>query len=166
VPSYEFETRPVRSPHRPIAVAFGAGALILLAAVAGSLVAPARAPAPARDTDAPAAAATAIPAVAINCGGLRETDCLAAVEAARRAIDDPGGDVEQARAWPTLICGDDLDCPRPLLQASDPVGSVELTLGDRAVVWVNIFRIPEPNRLNENREVIAGRVIRWFGAPA
>jgi hypothetical protein len=55
---------------------------------------------------------------------------------------------------------------RPLLAANDPVGSVALTLSDRGVVWVNVFRVARPNRLNETREVLERRVVRWFPAPA
>jgi hypothetical protein len=163
VPSYEVETAPIRSGHRAVAVAVVAALLIVAAAVAGAVVPRPAAPAAAAARDperSPGVAAIARSAV--MCDGLPDAECLAAVSAARRALDDVDVTPDNARAWPTLLCRDDLDCPRPLLAASQPVGSVVLTFAHIGVVWVNVFRIPEPNRLNENREVVAGRVVRWF----
>jgi hypothetical protein len=146
------------------------------AAVAGTLLprpavhrAAADSAASARERDAPSGVATPISRAplslaAITCEGLPNAECLTAVDAAERAIGDVGVAVEAAQAWPTLLCRDDLDCPLPLLRVSEPVGSVVLTFADIGAVWVNVFRIPEPNRLNENREVLAGRVVRWLPA--
>jgi hypothetical protein len=191
VPSYEVQTAPIRSHRRAVAIAVVAGLVIVAAAVAGTLVrgpaprdaaardaaardaaardAAAHSAAPVRDPERPSGVSTAIsPAPispdAITCEGLPNAECLTAVEAAERAIGDVGVAVQTAQAWPTLLCRDDLDCPRPLLRASEPVGSVVLTFADIGAVWVNVFRIPEPNRLNENREVLAGRVVRWLPA--
>jgi hypothetical protein len=176
VPSYEVQTAPIRSHRRAVAIAVIAGILIVVAAAAGTLV---RGPgahgvavhsaAPGREREQPSDVATAIsPAsispAAITCEGLPNPECLTAVAAAERAIGDVGVAVEAAQAWPTLLCRDDLDCPLPLLRASEPVGSVVLTFAGIGAVWVNVFRIPEPNRLNENREVLAGRVVRWLAA--
>jgi hypothetical protein len=166
VPSYEFETAPIRSGHRAVAIAVAAAFLIVAAAVVGAFV-PGRAAPTALVSAAirnpePSPAVVAIPRAAITCDGLRDAECLAAISAARRAIGDVHVAPETARAWPTLLCRDDLDCPRPLLEASEPVGSVVLAFAHIGVAWVNVFRLPEPNRLNENREVLAGRVVRWF----
>ena len=46
------------------------------------------------------------------------------------------------------------------------MGSVALTMSDHGVVWVNVFRVGQPNRLNETRQVLEARVVRWFPAPA
>ena len=97
---------------------------------------------------------------------MRAYDCSEAVDAARLAIADQQAAIDTARAWPTLICGDNFDCPPPLLAASDPLGSVALTLLDRDVVWINVFRVFAPNRLDDNREVLKTRVVRWFRGPA
>jgi hypothetical protein len=97
---------------------------------------------------------------------MRAYDCREAVDAAQLAIADVPAAIERARAWPTLVCGDNFDCPPALLAASDPVGSVVLTLSDRGVVWVNVFRVAHPNRLDEFRQVLEARVVRWFHAPA
>jgi hypothetical protein len=164
VPSYEFETAPIRSGHRAAVIAVVAAFLIVAAAVAGVVLPRPAGPdtAVVRDPGPSPAVPPELSPTAIVCDGLRDAECVAAVSAARRAIGDVHVTLETARAWPTLLCRDDLDCPRPLLQASEPVGSVVLTFADIGVAWVNVFRLPEPNRLNENREVLAGRVVRWF----
>jgi hypothetical protein len=171
VPSYEVQTAPIRSERRAVAIAVIAGLVIVAAAVAGTLVRgpTARGTVPVREPERPPGVPTAIsPAAvspaAVTCDGMPNDDCLASVDAAERAIGDVGVALEAARAWPTVLCRDDLDCPRPLLRVSEPVGSVVLTFAHIGVVWVNVFRIPEPNRLNENREVLAGRVVRWLPA--
>lgn len=53
--------------------------------------------------------------------------CSAAVLAAREALGGADVSIDTARVWPTLVCGDDLDCPRALLDRADPVGSVTLS---------------------------------------
>jgi hypothetical protein len=32
-------------------------------------------------------------------------------------------------------------------------------------VWINVFRVFAPNRLDDNREVLETRVVRWFRGP-
>ena len=89
--------------------------------------------------------------------------CSAAVLAAREALGGADVSIDTARVWPTLVCGDDLDCPRALLARADPVGSVTLSLADgRGEVWVNVVRVPAPSRLNETGERVVAQVIRWF----
>jgi hypothetical protein len=169
VHSYELETARIRSGRGPVIIAVVAAALIVAAAVAGT-VAP-RPAAPATLAGAGIAAVrypdpSPVPATtsagAIVCDGLRDAECLAAVNAARRAVGDVDVALETAHAWPTLLCRDDLDCPRTLMETSRPVGSVVLTFAHIGAVWVNVFGFLEPNRLNENREVLAGRVVRWL----
>ena len=160
-PGYEVEVRPLARPRRPLILAVVAALAILAAGAASSLLRaePQRAVPPASPS------ASALP-VAVDCGAMRAYDCRQAVEAARQVIADVPAAVEAAQAWPSLICGDNFDCPPLLLAASDPVGSVALTMSDRGVVWVNVFRVGQPNRLNETRQVIEARVVRWFYAPA
>ena len=182
MPAYQVEIGPLGQSRRPLVAPLAGALLVLAAAAAGAVLtrdatrhAPATAIAsPPADAAADAAAdATPDPAPAIisrravvTCDGMRPLECQRAIVAARLAIGRGPFQVEAAGARPSLICGDDLDCPRRLLAASDPVGSVSLTLSDSAVVWVNVFRVPAPNRLNENREVYEGRVIRWFHGPS
>ena len=99
----------------------------------------------------------------VDCGRMPAYQCSAAVLAAREALGGADVSIDSARAWPTLVCGDDLDCPRALLARSDPVGSVTLSLADgRGEVWVNVLRVPAPTRLNETGERLVAQVIRWF----
>ena len=167
---YEVETRPVAGPRRHLILPIAAAIAIALVAAAASLLTrePPRALPVAQPEEAvPAASsvARALPA-SVDCGAMRAFDCREAVDAAQQAIADVPAAVKAARAWPTLICGDNFDCPPALLAASDPVGSVALTLSDRGVVWINIFRVAQPNRLNETRQVVEARVVRWFRDPA
>ena len=102
----------------------------------------------------------------VDCGRMPAYECPAAVLAAREALGAVDASIDLARAWPTLLCGDDLDCPRSLLARADPVGSVTFALSDGRVVWVNILREPAPTRLNETGERLVAQVIRWFSAEA
>lgn len=169
---YEVEVSPVPARRRPLILPLAAALTIAVVMAAASLVTSAprqAAPAiPVPSAAVPASAVATAPAgpVPTNCKTMRAYDCREAVDAARLAIADEPVVVAGADAWPTLICGDNFDCPPPLLAASDPVGSVALMLSDRSVVWVNVFRVARPNRLNETREVLETRVVRWFPAPA
>jgi hypothetical protein len=176
MPGYEVEIRPVAAPRRGTILPVVAGLLIAGLAVGASLLTshPSAAgpiviaPSQESDLSAPSASALVAPAppASVDCGALRAYDCSEAIDAARLAIADAPTAIASAKAWPTLICGDNFDCPLSLLQAGHPLGSVALTLADRGVVWINVFRVREPNRLDENREVLDTRVVRWFRAPA
>jgi hypothetical protein len=167
---YEIETRPVAGPRRHLILPIAAAVAIAVVAAAASLLtreSPRALPVAQPAVVAPSASSVgrALPD-SIDCGAMRAFDCREAVDAAQLAIADVPVAVKAARAWPTLICGDNFDCPPPLLAASDPVGSVALTLSDRGVVWINVFRVAQPNRLNETRQVVEARVVRWFRDPA
>jgi hypothetical protein len=166
-PGYEVEVRPVAGPRRHLLLPIVAALVVAVGAAAASLVT--REP-PRAVSIAPAQVPAASPSppalpLHVDCGAMRAYDCSEAVDAARLAIADQHAAIDTARAWPTLICGDNFDCPPPLLAASDPLGSVALTLLDRDVVWINVFRVFAPNRLDENREVLETRVVRWFRGP-
>jgi len=154
---YQVEIRPVGARRRHLIVPLAAAIAFVVVAVGASLL-----------TSRPHLTAPTIPdpaaPIAVDCGAMRAYDCSEAVDAARRAIGDVRTGVAIAKAWPTLICGDNFDCPPRLLASSDPVGSVALTLADRTVVWVNVLRVGQPNRLNETRQVVEARVVRWFTA--
>jgi hypothetical protein len=165
-PGYEVETRPVAGPRRHLLVPIAVALAIGVVAIAGNLLTSIPPPiAQVTAAPSPSASAPSLP-LHVDCGAMRAYDCSEAVDAARLAIADQHAAIDTARAWPTLICGDNFDCPPPLLAASDPVGSVALTLLDRDVVWINVFRVYAPNRLDDNREVLETRVVRWFPAPA
>jgi hypothetical protein len=154
---YDLEMRRVGRGRGQLILPLVAAIAFVIVAVGASLLT-SRRPLAAPTSLAPAAA------VLVDCGAVRAHDCSEAVEAARRAIADSPTSVAKARAWPGLICGDNFDCPPPLLASSDPVGSVALTLADQAVVWVNVLRVDQPNRLDETRQILEARVVRWFPA--
>ena len=155
-PGYEVGIRPVGGRRRHLILPLVAAIAFVGVALGTSLLtSPPRPPAPPPPRQ-----------VSVECGALDAYNCGEAVDAARLAIADVPAAVDAAQAWPGLICGDNFDCPPPLLAASHPVGSVVLTLADRGVVWVNVFRVPRPNRLDENGEAVEARVVRWFRAPA
>jgi hypothetical protein len=169
---YEVETRPVGGRRRHLILPIAAAVAIAVVGAAASLLTrepprglPIAQPEEVMPAASSVARARALPA-SVDCGAMRAFDCREAVDAAQEAIADVPAAVKAARAWPTLICGDNFDCPPLLLAASDPVGSVALTLSDRGVVWINVFRVAQPNRLNETRQVVETRVVRWFRDPA
>jgi hypothetical protein len=43
--------------------------------------------------------------------------------------------------WGSILCGDDLDCPRERLVSSSPLGSVVVSFADGGPsAWVNVVR--------------------------
>jgi hypothetical protein len=76
------------------------------------------------------------------------------------------GVVVRAEVYPSLVCGDDLDCPRSFLRDGSPAGSVVLTLADGATAWVNVVMTETPRRVGETPRRFAGRLIRWFSPDA
>jgi hypothetical protein len=128
-------------------------------------VAAATSAAPSGAPDAPDA--TPAPVRWIECGGIPQHDCGRAIDAAQRALDDPPPRVLSATLSSSLICGDDLDCPRWFLHGSRSVGSVILTFADSPLeAWVNVVEPdPEPaasGAAEQPRGQFLGRVIRWF----
>ena len=131
------------------------GGLIATAGIAGSLASRANTRADTR-ADAPPS---------VDCGQVPAVDCSAAVDAARHAVSDVPIRIVSMQTWPTLICGDDLDCPLPLLRRTTPMGSVVVTFEDRGVAWINVFHERASPQAIETIDTVSARVIRWFCAP-
>jgi hypothetical protein len=131
------------------------GALIVAAGIAGSMASRADTRTDTR-ADAPPS---------VDCGQVPAVDCSAAVDAARDAVSDVPVRIVNMRTWPTLICGDDLDCPLPLLRATTPIGSVVVTFEDRGIAWINVFRQRPSPPADESDDIVSARVVRWFRAP-
>ena len=173
MPGYEV-TRSIGSRRASLVPPIIAAVVVLVVAGASALLTgptTSKAPATTRASEAtavatPAATLDGAAPVSVDCGAMLAYDCSTAIDAARIAIAEVPATVRSARAWPTVMCEDDRDCPIALLASSDPVGSVALTLVDRGVVWINVFRVPAPDRLDENRQVVEARIVRWFRASA
>lgn len=130
-------------------------AVVLLPLVAAAIVAVAwfgsRSPATERPVSPP---------VAVDCTDMPPADCRRAVEAAREALGDGGPPPRAATVSTSMICGDDLDCPRWFLRDSRSIGSVRLSFDDPPLeAWVNLV---EPDtRRGANGRSFVGLVIRW-----
>ncbi len=92
----------------------------------------------------------------VDCAELGEADCTAALAAAQALLGTTDAPIVSVAADPSLLCGDDLDCPRAFLAGSRPVGSLVLTFDDGVVAWVNVVA---------DDGTYSARVVRWFGAP-
>ena len=68
----------------------------------------------------------------------------------------------RAEVYPSLMCGDDLDCPRSFLRGGSPAGSVVLSFGDGGSAWVNVVMSETPRRVGETPMRFVGRLVRWF----
>ncbi|HEU0235985.1 MAG TPA: hypothetical protein VFR14_06035 [Candidatus Limnocylindrales bacterium] len=103
----------------------------------------------------------------IDCGGVANQECGAAVAAARRALDESFPIVHTATVSPSLICGDSLECPPWFLRDSRSVGSVVLTFVDSPLVaWVNVVE-PDPSAVPDGEgdgsaPELLGRLVRAF----
>jgi hypothetical protein len=112
-------------------------------------------PEAARPTDA------AAPPASVACGSVASWWCRRVVQAAAGLL--PGEEAAtSARVYVTLVCGDDLDCPRSFLAAGSPAGSVVLTLADGASAWVNVVAIGGPRHIGEPPPRFLARLVRWF----
>jgi hypothetical protein len=101
----------------------------------------------------------------VTCGRIDPATCRQVVRASLEAV---GTDVRAIRAdvYPSLVCGDDTDCPRSLLATSSPVGSVTITYQDGASAWINILAPGVTTRLESQRPAFLARVVRSFPPPA
>jgi hypothetical protein len=67
--------------------------------------------------------------VTVRCHGLAAAACDRIVAAALDLLG-PDATVESIDAWESLLCGDDLDCPRGRLAELRPLGSAVVEFGD------------------------------------
>jgi hypothetical protein len=112
------------------------------------------------DTAARSPGTARLPA-SIVCGDIASWWCRRVVLA---GIDLLSGEQEatSASVYGSLICGDDLDCPRSFLAGGSPAGSVVLTLADGASAWINVVATGGPRRIGEPPPRFFGRLVRWF----
>lgn len=148
--TYDAPPRKIGTSQRGAGALVLVGGLIVTAGIVGSIVS--------RDTRADATPS-------VDCGQVPAVDCSAAVDAARDAVSDVPYRIVSMRTWPTLICGDDLDCPLPVLRRTTPLGSVVVTFEDRGIAWINVFRQQSSPQAIESHEIILARVVRWFRSP-
>lgn len=158
-PGLDVPVRRIGGSGRPIGLL--AAGLILLAAVAIA----GRDPSP--GPDASPVGASPQPAPVIACGEVPGSRCAASIRAATAAIGDGHPPIRRITAWPSLICGDDLDCPRSRLASTTSFGSVVFEFGDEGgTAWVNVLaHEPPPDDApgEEAGDRLEGYVVRWFG---
>ena len=103
---------------------------------------------------------TAVLPPSIACGRIDRWTCRQLVLAGAGAV--AGTSPVRANAYPSLVCGDDVDCPRSLLRDNTPAGSVVLTFGDGASAWVNVVVKETTSRFEDHTQRFIARVVRWF----
>ena len=109
----------------------------------------------------PAAAPDASLPASIACRDIASWRCRQLVLAGVVLLADTERPV-RADVYPSLVCGDDLDCPRTFLSGSSPAGSVVLTFADGGTAWVNVVMTETPRRVGETPRRCVGRLVRWF----
>ena len=109
----------------------------------------------------PAAAPDASLPASIACRDIASWRCRQLVLAGVVLLPDRERPV-RADVYPSLVCGDDLDCPRTFLTGSSPAGSVVLTFADGGTAWVNVVMTETPRRVGETPRRFVGRLVRWF----
>lgn len=86
------------------------------------------------------------------------------VRVAQRALDWTYSPITSATVWRSLICGNDSDCPRGLLDRARPAGSVVFTFVDGSVGWVNVLWLDvSSRRFEDGTERLDAYVVRAFG---
>jgi hypothetical protein len=158
--SYEVQPRPLRRSRRPILVP----PLIAIVVVAAAVIAgPTSVPGP-PPLDSPAPTAAPVAAALTDCRELRAIPCRDTVRAAQLALDSGYPPITSATASRSLICGNDFDCPRGMLDRARPAGSVIFRFTDESVAWVNVLWLDvSSRRFEDGTERLAGFVVRWFG---
>lgn len=162
--TYEVPTRPIRRSRRPILIP----PIVALAVVAAALIAgPPPGPGPSLESPAPAPTAQVLSADLTDCNELRTFPCRDVVRVAQLALDWTYSPITSATAWRSLICGDDSDCPRGILDRARPAGSVVFTFVDGSVAWVNVLWLDvSSRRFEDGTERLDAYVVRWFGTGA
>jgi hypothetical protein len=158
--TYEVPTRPIRRSRRPILIP----PLIALAVVAAALVAgPPRISGPPVGPS-PAPTVAMLSAALTDCNELRTFPCRDIVRVAQLALDWTYSPIQSATVWRSLICGNDSDCPRGILDRARPAGSVVFTFVDGSVAWVNVLWLDvSSRRFEDGTERLDAYVVRAFG---
>jgi hypothetical protein len=163
--SYEVPTGPIRRSRRPILVP----PLIAVAVVVSALLAgpgPASFRAPAASSPAPATAAP-LDSALTSCRELRPVVCRETIRAAQLVLEPGFAPIASATAWRSLVCGDDSDCPRGMLDGARPAGSVVFTFVDGSSAAVNVLWVDvSSRRFEDGTELLRAYVVRWFAAGA
>jgi hypothetical protein len=98
----------------------------------------------------------------VTCHGVGRAGCLQMARAAVAALDPPRPLIGGIEVWPSLICGDTIDCPLSVLRRIDPLGSAVLHLdGSKIEVWVNVGQDTVSGSTASTAAAIEAWVIRW-----
>jgi len=159
--SYEVPTGPIRRSRRPILIP----PLIALAVIAAAVIGgPPPDPGPLPETSRPATTAPVLSAELTDCNELRPYPCRDVVRVAQLALERNESAIASATAWRSLICGNDSDCPRGILDRARPAGSVVFTFVDGSVAWVNVLWLDvSSRRFEDGTERLNAYVVRAFG---
>jgi hypothetical protein len=135
-------------------------------AAARSIASPPSAPADGGDTggraDRSLVATILPPPDAIVCHDIDTVSCGEVVRASIVLMPPDDGDVTAIAAWPTILCGDDFDCPRDRLLGYRPLGSAVVSVASGAQAWVNVLEpAPYPGRVWDPTSTEAW-VVRWL----
>jgi len=98
----------------------------------------------------------------VTCHGVGRAGCLQMARAAVAALDPPRPLIGAIEVWPSLICGDTIDCPLSVLRRIDPLGSAVLHLrGSQSEVWVNVGQDTVTGSSPSAAAAIEAWIIRW-----
>ncbi len=102
------------------------------------------------------------PSDEIVCHDIDTVSCGEVVRASIVLVSPDDGDVTAIAAWPTILCGDDFDCPRERLLGYRPLGSAVVSVASGAQAWVNVLEpAPYPGRVWDPTSTEAW-VVRWL----
>ena len=98
----------------------------------------------------------------VTCHGVGRAGCLQMARAAVADLDPPRPLIGAIDVWPSLICGDTIDCPLSVLRRIDPLGSAVLHLrGSQSEVWVNVGQDTVTGSSPSAAAAIEAWIIRW-----
>ena len=131
---------------------------------AAAIEVPAAAPGdgPSVGSDTAHGAPTLPPANSIDCHDLAAAACGDVVRASIATLPDDLPPISSIGVWSTLLCGDDLDCPRQRLERYQPLGSAVIAFGPaRLEAWVDVIEPAGPSGPMSDSAQLVAWITRW-----
>jgi len=125
------------------------------------LLAPPVEPTPTPPNAAGAGGPRRLPPV-VACHGLGADACRRIALAGIAALPPDSPRVTRVEAWASMLCADDLECPRDRLFESVPLGSAIVTFADGGPqAWLNVVSPAVPSASAEQTGGASAWVVRW-----
>jgi len=98
----------------------------------------------------------------LTCHGVDDATCRRIALAGVAVLPAHLPRVTRVEAWASMLCADDLECPRDVLSDSTPLGSAIVSFADGgAQAWVNVVSPAAPSAGAQRAGGTIAWVVRW-----